>query len=118
MRDFIKKYFHLNSSAVYNSSAKKQEESKEKNESDNESPDTSIVKVKNMKLLTLKDTPTRRCNKARGQFMCRLVLQLKKHDNWYMSKEEVQSNTSYSYLMFFYDFANISDDVAEDTSVK
>ena len=96
---------------------KKKENSKEKNEKSNESSDTSIVKVTNLKLLTLKDMPTRRHNETRGQFMCRLALQIKKHDNWYMAKEDVQSDTSYSDLTSG-DDADISDDVAEDTSVK
>ena len=161
MRDFTKKYFHLNSSAVYNSSAKieneevtvdvmkqcleenqelslyrkdittedlevketqelaenKEEKSKEKNENNNESQDTSIVKVTNPKLLTLKDMPTRRLSETRGQFMCRLALQIKKCDNWYMTKEDMQSDTSYSDLMSG-DDADISDKVAEDSSVK
>ena len=96
---------------------KKKEKSKEKNENNNESLDTSIVKVTNPKLLSLKDMPTRRRNKTRGQFMCRLALQIKKCDNWYMTKEDVQSDTSYSDLMSGND-ADISDEVAEDTSVK
>ena len=95
---------------------KKKEKRKEKNEKNNESPDTSIVKVTNLKLLTLKDMPTRRLNETRGQFMCRLALQIKKRDNWYMAKEDVQSDTSYSDLMSG-DDANISDEVVEDTSV-
>ena len=96
---------------------KEKEKSKEKNENNNESPDTSIVKVTNPKLLTLKDMPTRRHNETRGQFMCRLALQIKKHDNWYMTKEDMQSDTSYSDLRSG-DDADISDEVEEDTSVK
>ena len=96
---------------------KKKEKSKEKNENNNESQDTSIVKVINPKLLTLKDMPTRRHNETRGQFMCRLALQIKKQDNWYMTKEDVQSDTSYSDLTSG-DDADISDEVAEDSSVK
>ena len=68
---------------------KKKEKSKEKNENNNESLDTSIVKK----------------------------LQIKKCDNWYMTKEDVQSDTSYSDLMSG-DDADISDEVAEDASVK
>ena len=96
---------------------KKKEKSKEKNEKNNKSPDTSIVKVTNPKLLTLKDMPTRRHNETRGQFMCRLPLQIKKYDNWYITKEDMQSDTSYSDLTSGND-ADISDDVAEDSSVK
>ena len=50
------------------------------------SPDRSIVKVRNPKLITLKDMPTRWYDKTRGQFMCRLALQMKNRDNCYIKK--------------------------------
>ena len=58
--------------------------------------DMSIVKVMNTQLITLKDMSMRWCNEMRGQFMCRLALQMKNRDNCYMKKEDVvNSDTMY-----------------------
>ena len=63
------------------------------------SSDRSIVKVRNPKLITLKDMPTRWHDKTRGQFMCRLALQMKNRDNCYIKKDDVVcSDTSFSDL--------------------
>ena len=81
------------------------------------SPDRSIVKVRNPKLITLKNTPTRRCDKTRGQFMCRLALQMKNRDNCYIKKDDVVcSITSFSNLTSG-DAGDVSDEVHDESSV-
>ena len=81
------------------------------------SPDRSIVKMRNPKLITLKDMPTRWHDKTRGQFMCRLALQMKNRDNCYIKKDDVVcSDTSFSDLTSG-DNGNVSDEVHDESSV-
>ena len=81
------------------------------------SPDRSIVKLRNPKLITLKDMPTRQRDETRGQFMCRLVLQMKNRDNCYIKKDDVVcSDTSFSDLTSG-DNGDVSDEVHNESSV-
>ena len=90
---------------------------KSKEEIEKMSPDMSIVKVMNTQMITLKDMPMRQRNEMRGQFMCRLVLQMKNRDNCYMKKEDVvYRHTSYSNLTSG-DNGDVSDKVKDDSSI-
>ena len=81
------------------------------------SPDRSIVKVRNPKLITLKDMPMRWCDETRGQFMCKLALQMKNRYNCYMKKDNVVcSDMSFSDLTSGND-GDVSDEVHNDSSV-
>ena len=81
------------------------------------SPDRLIVKVRNPKLITLKDMPTRRHDETGGQFMCRLVMQMKNRDNCYIKKNDVVCSD-----MSFFDLTSgndgdVSDEVHDESSV-
>ena len=88
----------------------------EHNEHNKDSPDTSIVKVVDTKMISLKDMPTRHRGETRGQFMCRLALQFKNRDNLKIkTKDDVWiSDTSTSSSG---DDGDVSDVSPEDDSV-
>ena len=61
--------------------------------------------------------PTWQCDETRGQFMCRLVLQMKNRDNCYIKKDDVVcSDMSFSNLTSGND-GDVSDEVHDESSV-
>ena len=84
--------------------------------SEHESPDQSIVEVTKMKI-QMKDMPTRRRDETRGQFMCRLALQLKNRDSCYMKKEDVCCSDTTCSEGNSGDDGDVSDEISADQSV-
>ena len=61
--------------------------------------------------------PTRWRDETRGQFMCRLVLQMKNRDNCYIKKDDVLCSDTFFSDLTSGDDGDVSDEVHDESSV-